>query len=55
MVLHVPFTSESLPGYAFSRRLVGKQEAMRLLRQNHLHAGPPSLGSVNAARATLRE
>src|SRR5207253_11260396 len=31
-------------------RLVGKQETMRLLSQNHLHATPPSLGSMNAGR-----
>jgi hypothetical protein len=28
---------------------------MRLLSQNHLHAAPPSLGSMNAGRATQRE
>ena len=38
MVLHVPFTSESLPGYAFSRRLVGKQGYYAVVEANRLHS-----------------
>ncbi len=35
--------------------MVGKQEAMRLLSQNHLHSIPPSRGFMNAGRPTQRE